>query len=217
MGRSRWSCERTGVTNASVSEHWQRVWQAKADDSVSWYERQPSTSLRLIEATSPRGGRVVDVGGGASRLVDALVAFGLRPAVLDVAERALDIAKSRLGPAVGSVEWFCSDVRTWDPPHEYDVWHDRAVFHFLIDEASRYAYRATLLRALAPHGQVLLATFALDGPETCSGLPVRRCSTEMIARDLGDAFELRRSFREVHRTPLGNEQAFLWTRWRKKS
>src|SRR5262249_10995206 len=153
------------------------------------------------------------IGGGASVLVDALLAAGfLDVSILDIAAPALDAAKTRLGPRARDVRWIVADILSWTPTRAYDVWHDRAGFHFPPDEDSRAIYRAVLEKALKPGGTAILATFAEDGPEKCSGLPVQRWSASGLAAELGADFELMQHFREEHVTPWGSVQAFTWCR-----
>ena len=158
---------------------------------------------------------MLDVGGGASPLVEALLDLGYRPGVLDLAEAALARSRARLGPRSAQVEWFHADVTQWDPPHEWDLWHDRAVLHFLIDEADRRAYRATLLRALRTGGQAVIAEFGPEGPTRCSGLEVRRYSAEELDAFLGPELRLEEQATEDHRTPSGGVQSFLLGRFRR--
>jgi SAM-dependent methyltransferase len=205
-----------GVDAAAPSprEHWQDVYARRADDEVSWYQARPVASLELIARTGAGcGARIVDVGGGASRLVDALLDSGhARVAVLDVAEAALARARARLGARAGRVEWIAADVRTWAPDGPFEVWHDRAAFHFLVRPEDRDAYRATLLRAIPAGGHAVVATFAPDGPDRCSGLPVMRWEPEALAAELGPTFRLVESLREDHVTPAGKVQRFQFSR-----
>lgn len=195
--------------------HWDRVWRERDPTEVSWYRSDPETSLRFIEATGPpAGARVLDVGGGATTLAAALLERGYRPAVLDVSAEGLDRARASLGDRAAEVEWIRADVTDFEPPHRWDVWHDRAVLHFLVEEADRRAYRRTLLRALEPAGAAVIATFAPQGPTRCSGLPVRRYGIEdlgaLLAPDLeAEAWEI-----EEHVTPSGAVQPFLVARFR---
>jgi trans-aconitate methyltransferase len=198
----------------ALRQHWERIYGEKADDEVSWHQARPATSLRLIANAGPgAGARIVDVGGGASRLVDALLDTGFQHVtVLDLAEAALDKAKRRVGRRASSVAWVQADVTCWAPEAAFDVWHDRAVFHFMVRPEDREAYRGTLRRALRPGGQAIIATFAPDGPERCSGLPVARYDPEALAAELGDGFRLVESCREDHVTPSGKVQRFQFSR-----
>lgn len=193
--------------------HWQDVYSRKSPLEVSWYQPEATTSLALIARTGlGPDAAIIDVGGGASTLVDSLLARGFHDiTVLDLAGAALTASRARLGDRARTVTWLEGDITTMTLPLQaYDVWHDRAVFHFLTDPASREAWRQNLLRALRPGGFVVLATFADDGPEKCSGLPVQRYSESGLQAALGDEFRMRESRRETHRTPGGNEQRFVY-------
>ncbi len=191
--------------------HWQNVYRTRTADSVSWYRPHLETSLELLEQTGLGvDSRLIDVGGGASTLVDDLLDRGLgRITVLDLSAAALDVARTRLGKRARDVAWRVDDVLTAAlPAAGFDVWHDRAVFHFLTDpaDAARYARQAAL--AVRPGGHAVIAGFAPDGPERCSGLPVARRSAEEIAELLGPAFRLLARRGERHVTPAGGEQSF---------
>jgi 2-polyprenyl-3-methyl-5-hydroxy-6-metoxy-1,4-benzoquinol methylase len=205
------------MTGPDSEKHWQSVYQSRATDAVSWYQKRPSTSLDLIAASGiARDAAIIDVGGGASVLVDHLLEGGFGDVtVLDVAPAALDAAKDRLGPNAVKVTWVATDIRTWNPDRIYTLWHDRAVFHFLTDRAARESYVATLKRALAPGGHVIIATFFLEGPEKCSGLPVVRYDAVSLSAELGEDFELMEERFEEHVTPSDVTQAFLWCRFRR--
>jgi ubiquinone/menaquinone biosynthesis C-methylase UbiE len=197
-------------------DHWQRVYSEKAESEVSWFQQHPALSLELIKSAHlPPDARIIDVGGGASRLVDHLLAAEYRNlTVLDVAEEALAQAQRRLGPAVSVVDWVVADITRWRPDVAYDVWHDRAVFHFLVEPEERAAYLRTLRRAVRSGGAVVIGTFALEGPERCSGLPVVRYSPQSLTRELGEGFELLESATEAHQTPSGKIQHFQFSRFR---
>jgi SAM-dependent methyltransferase len=189
--------------------HWDGVYTTKASDAVSWYQAEPSLSLALLReaGTGPRSA-VLDVGGGDSRLVDAVLAQGLgRMTVLDLSGAALARARARLGARAAEVDWLEADV-THDelPARAFDVWHDRAVFHFLTAPEDRARYAAAAAAALRPGGTAILTTFAPDGPTRCSGLEVARYTPKGLAEELGDAFALVRGFGDVHHTPAGREQ-----------
>jgi SAM-dependent methyltransferase len=180
-------------------------------EGVSWFEPRPRVSLAVVESLGigPHEA-VVDVGGGASRLVDHLVALGWSDVtVLDVSAAALRAARARLGDHPG-VTWLHQDVLTWRPTRRYGLWHDRAVLHFLTDPAEARTYRAVLRSALAPNGAVVLGTFSPEGPETCSGLPVRRYAPDDLAALLGEGFEVVEVRGETHTTPTGARQPFTW-------
>ena len=198
--------------------HWEAVYETKVTDAVSWFQPNASKSLELIQRIAPSVHTpIIDVGGGASVLVDDLLNAGyLDLTVLDIAGRALAAAKARLGDSSREVTWIEGDVRsTALPEATYGVWHDRAVFHFLMDRTDRAAYVRQVQRAVRPGGYVLVATFAEDGPANCSGLPVARYSTETLHREFGSAFDVVASEREVHTTPTGVQQSFLYClcRW----
>jgi len=194
--------------------HWNTVYTTKAERDVSWFEVLPEVSLQLMDAAgvTPES-CVLDVGGGDSRLVDALTARGMHClAVLDVSGAALERARTRLGPAARVPVWIEADVTGDWTLKPMDIWHDRAVFHFLTEPEERALYRGHLLQTLKPGGTAIVATFALDGPEKCSGLPVKRYSPEQLAEELGPAFELREARRHAHTTPWGSTQSFQYSR-----
>jgi trans-aconitate methyltransferase len=196
--------------------HWEAVYRTKAVTETSWYQPVLQRSLELIQAaTVPPGAAILDVGGGASTLVDHLLAAGFADVtVLDIASTALAQARVRLGAKAASVQWIAADITTWQPTRRYVVWHDRAVFHFLVDPALRARYLDSLRAALAPGGHVVIATFGPEGPTRCSGLDVQRYSTETLSAVLGSAFRLMRSQLEEHVTPTGKRQQFLYCWWR---
>lgn len=196
-------------------EHWNRVYRDKPADRVSWYQQQPAASLELIAASGVgRDAGIIDVGGGASVLVDALLDQGYTGlAVLDVAHSALEAVRARLGDRAALVEWFEADVTRFEPTRRYALWHDRAVFHFLTDAGERAAYVRTLGKALQPGGTVIIATFAPDGPPKCSGLDVVRYDGRSLAAELGASYKLRESRREAHVTPGGMTQPFCYFRF----
>ena len=196
-----------------TQQHWDQVYATKAVTGVSWFQPEAEQSLRLISAVAPtRDARVLDVGAGASTLVDGLLAAGFaRPALLDLAAAALDASKARLGAAAAGVDWYVGDVLTYPfPPAQFDVWHDRAVFHFLTTPADRARYVSQVRRALKPGGHVVIGTFAEDGPTRCSGLAVCRYSAEALHAEFGDEFHLVTAARETHITPSGAEQRFQY-------
>lgn len=202
------------------SDHWEHVYQTKGPDGVSWFQEHARHSLELIRETgvSP-GASIIDVGGGASTLVDDLLNEGHSPiTVLDLAGAALKTAQGRLGARAGAVTWLAGDVTRLElPVHAYDVWHDRAVFHFLTSAQEREAYVRAVLRAVKPGGHVIVATFADDGPTQCSGLPVVRYSPGELHAQFGAPFALLRHDREVHHTPFGTTQQFIYCMCRKQA
>ena len=192
--------------------HWEKVYQTKSADEMSWYQSQPTLSLDLIEATGAgHHSAIIDIGGGASTLVDELLARGYdNLAVLDVAEPAFATTKERLGESAATVEWYVADITAFDPPHRWTVWHDRAVFHFLVEETDRAAYLAALERGVEPSGHAIIATFGPNGPPRCSGLPVHRYSPTELSAVLGVGWELVSGTSEEHETPSGAVQAFVY-------
>jgi len=197
-------------------EHWERIYSSKSASELSWYQRHPHQSLDLIEKTGVAStASILDVGGGDSTLVDHLVERGHRGVtVLDLSGAALRRARERLGPRADSVTWREGDVLTVDlPPASVDVWHDRAVFHFLTRPEDRAAYVDRVRRIVRPNGHVIVATFADDGPSQCSGLPVERYTAETLSAEFGVGFRLVTSVRETHRTPSGVEQRFVYCVW----
>ena len=194
--------------------HWQQVYTDKDEQKVSWFEAVPQVSLELIRATGVgRDAAIVDIGGGASRLVDALLDDGFSDVtVLDVARQGLAKAQARLGARANRVHWLTADATIWQPQRSYDVWHDRAALHFLTAPEERAAYFERLNRAVTPGGHVILATFAPDGPDRCSGLPVLRYDPASLATLLGAHFDLLESRRYDHTTPAGTIQRFQFSR-----
>lgn len=199
-------------------QHWDRVYEATQSTVGSWYQREPTRSLEILaEADAGPERTIIDVGGGDSTLVDAVLERHLgRMTVLDLSGAALARARARLGPRAKDVTWIEADVTGVElPPCGYDVWHDRAVFHFLTDSGDRERYVAAAARALKRSGTLIVATFGPEGPTRCSGLAVTRYRPEELAREFGDAFELLRGFEDVHRTPSGAEQQFTFAIFRR--
>ena len=198
--------------------HWDNVYATKGEAEVSWFQDSPAISLEMIRAAHPdHHAAIIDVGGGTSRLVDALLQDGYRDiAVLDLSANALDAAKKRIGAAASAVDWIVADATTWQPVKTYDVWHDRAAFHFLTDPRDRIAYVGRLRTAVASGGHVIIATFAPDGPEKCSGLPVQRHDSASLAAELGPGFDLVETRSQIHRTPWQSTQAFQFSRFRRR-
>jgi hypothetical protein len=195
--------------------HWETVYTTKGERDVSWLETLPAVSMRMIEAAGLTPETcVIDVGGGDARLVDTLVARGLDClAVLDISGAALHRAQARLGDAATALTWIEADVTADWSLKPMDIWHDRAVFHFLTTRRDRMKYRAHLSQTLKIHGTAIVATFAPDGPQWCSGLPVARYSPEALAAELGDTFRLVEAVPYTHRTPWGTTQAFQYSRF----
>jgi SAM-dependent methyltransferase len=199
-------------------EHWDKVYSSKPTDGVSWYQEHAASSLRLIQQTGVSSSvEIIDVGGGASTLVDDLIEQGFTHlSVLDLSAAALAATKQRLGRYANEVKWIEGDITEVQlPPLSYDVWHDRAVFHFLIDEAERAAYVEAVLKCVKPGGFVIVATFSEDGPTQCSGLPVRRYTADELHDEFGAPFELLRHEKEQHHTPFGTTQSFVYCFCRK--
>ncbi len=203
-----------------AEDHWNKVYETKASDNVSWFQEHAEQSLRLIRATGvPTSASIIDVGGGASTLVDDLLLNGYTSlSVLDLSAKALAAARQRLGARANEVEWITADItHAALPVHTYDVWHDRAVFHFLTTPEQRRAYVDTVLRALKPGGHVIVATFAEDGPLQCSGLPVMRYSPKGLHTEFGAPFTLLQHEQEEHHTPSGAVQRFVYCYCRKNN
>jgi ubiquinone/menaquinone biosynthesis C-methylase UbiE len=194
-------------------QHWETVYSSKPSDAVSWYQPHADRSLQLIQATGlgPQT-KVIDVGGGASTLVDDLLLHGYQDVtVMDLSASALAVARARQAPMEARVQWLVADVTTAElPAHAFDVWHDRAVFHFLTRAEDRRAYVAQVLRSVKPGGHVIVATFADDGPLQCSGLPVMRYAPEGLHAEFGEPFTLVAHQREAHTTPFGTVQQFVY-------
>jgi ubiquinone/menaquinone biosynthesis C-methylase UbiE len=204
------------MSTAARQAHWQNVYAVKAESEVSWFEDSPAISLKLIKATgASQTSAIIDVGGGASRLVDTLVDLGYQNVtVLDLSEAALTMAKTRMGDKSQSVHWIVTDATAWQPSAKYyDVWHDRAAFHFLTDEYDRKAYVARLKEALRPRGTAIIGSFSLEGPEKCSGLPVQRYDAVRLGQILGPCFSLVETLDHEHRTPRGSIQKFQFSRF----
>ena len=199
-------------------EHWEHVYSSKAADSVSWFQRHADLSLQLIEETGvSAAAAIIDVGGGASTLVDDLLAKGYSNlTVLDLSRAALLAAEKRLGPGARLVTWLEADITKVNlPAHAFDVWHDRAVFHFLASPGERLAYVQNVDRSIKPGGHVIIATFAEDGPAQCSGLPVMRYSPSELHAAFGERFTLVQHKREMHHTPSGTLQPFTYCLFRR--
>ena len=193
--------------------HWEHVYQTKAADAVSWYRPHLEHSMELIRCSAPDlSDSVIDIGGGESTLVDDLLAAGYRDVtVLDISPTAIEVAKQRLGSDAERVAWLAADITEVElPEHRYDVWHDRAVFHFLTDPAQRAAYVRQVARSVRPGGYVIVATFGPEGPQKCSGLDVVRYDADALHDEFGAAFQLLESKSELHETPFGTTQQFVY-------
>jgi len=198
-------------------QHWENVYTNKSPLEVSWYQTEPRLSLELIQATGiDKGAPVIDVGGGASVLVDRLLAAGYRDlSVLDISGQALAHARKRLGEQAARVEWLEADITTFIPPHPYHLWHDRAVFHFLTQADDRRRYVDCLQRALVPGGHLILAAFALGGPLKCSNLDIVQYDAMKLSVELGPGFRLIEQRDELHDTPSGKQQKFGYYRFQR--
>lgn len=203
----------------TARQHWQTVYQTRPADKVGWHEPDPVISRELVDTAIHGGARsIIDVGGGASLLVDHLVTQSLdRVAVLDIAPEGLAVARARLGDRAGSVEWIAADITRAEHLGTFDVWHDRALFHFLVDTADRDRYIRVAERTIPNRGMLIIATFALDGPDRCSGLPVMRYDGRSLAATLGSGFRLVATRGHTHVTPGGTEQRFGYSVLRRVS
>ncbi|MCA8882045.1 MAG: class I SAM-dependent methyltransferase [Rhodobacteraceae bacterium] len=202
--------------------HWDRVYGARSEDELTWFEATPALSLELVRARLHPGEPFIDIdiGAGASRLVDVLLEEGFGPlTVLDLSDAALAVSRQRLGARGDDLAWIEADITTWEPDRTYAVWHDRAVFHFLAAAEDRAGYARALSAALRPGGIAIIATFADDGPEKCSGLPVVRYAPEALGQELErllpGRFETLDARRHMHITPKGNRQSFQYSVFRK--
>ena len=201
-------------------DHWEQVYSTKATSGVSWFQKHAQQSVQLIRQTGLSwGAGIIDVGGGASTLVDDLLDEGYtNVTVLDLSEAALSASKLRLDQRADGVSWLVGDItRVELPRHAYDVWHDRAVFHFLTSKAEREAYVQAVLRAVKPGGYVIVATFAEDGPEKCSGLVVKQYSAAALTREFELGFEKIKCIQDDHITPAGVVQHFTFCSFKKKN
>ncbi|MDQ1315210.1 MAG: SAM-dependent methyltransferase [Pseudomonadota bacterium] len=198
---------------ADRRQHWETVYGSKAVDQVSWFQPHAASSLRLIEECAGKDAHIIDVGGGASVLVDDLLDAGYRNlTVLDLAESALAASRARLGERARSVQWIAADIIHAElPAARYDVWHDRAVFHFLTDPADRARYVEQMLKSVKPGGRVIVAAFGPGGPLQCSGLDVARYAPDALHAEFGGDFRLLGHETEIHRTPAGKEQEFVYS------
>lgn len=194
--------------------HWENIYHSKSPLEVSWFQKEPQLSLQLISNTGlSTEAAIIDIGGGASVLVDRLLELGYKQlAVLDISTTALKYAKQRLGPAAQNIEWFEADITSFKAPHPFDLWHDRAVFHFLTEPDDRKRYIAVLRQILKPGGHLILAAFAIGGPTKCSGLDIVQYDAEKLLNELGAGFTLVEQLSETHITPDNQEQLFAYFR-----
>ncbi len=198
------------IQQGNRSAHWQQVYLSKADRETSWYQEEPIPSLELVRAYAPPGGRVVDVGAGSSVLAGRLAAEGYDVTALDVSAAAIERARARIGLLADRVRWIVGDVTEIDDLGAFDVWHDRAVFHFLTASDDRRKYVTLAARSVVPGGHAIIGTFGLSGPEMCSGLRVERYDRSKLAAAFGPSFAAVRSFDDTHVTPWGKAQAFFF-------
>lgn len=201
------------MDDESRRAHWDSAYQSKGEAGVSWFEDTPAVSLDLIRKyVTLASSSLIDIGGGASRLVDALLDEGMTTiTVLDLSPVALDAAKARLGARADKVAWVAADVTEWEPDRSYDIWHDRAAFHFLTDPDDRAAYVERMKAAVVPGGHAIIATFTPDGPKRCSGLPVMRYEPATLAEEIGPSFRLVEHLKHQHTTPWNSTQAFQFS------
>ena len=193
-------------------KHWGDVYQEKSPSEVSWYQKEPKLSLELIRRTNvATNDAIIDVGGGASVLVDYLSKeCYTNLTVLDISENAISISKKRLGDTAKSIEWIVSDITQFDTSQKFSLWHDRALFHFLTDPSDRKIYVKALIKAIRTEGHLIIATFAIGGPEKCSGLEIVQYDSEKMIAELGDNFALLEERKEIHITPANKKQEFIF-------
>lgn len=199
--------------------HWEKIYSDKSPLEVSWYQKQPILSLQIIHNIKLAfDAPIIDIGGGASTLVDCLCEEGYTHiGVLDISKKALAHAQKRLGDKANGVEWYEEDITLFRPPHQFSLWHDRAVFHFLTDESDRSKYLDVLKAALKPNGHLVIAAFAIGGPTQCSGLDIVQYDAEKLMAELGEDFELIEVANELHKTPANKEQKFTYFHFIRKS
>ena len=193
------------------ARHWDQVYSTRQPNELSWFQAEPALSCSILSGLAvQKNDPVIDIGGGASRLVDCLLARGFGDiSVLDVSLAALDMSRIRLAERAENVTWIAQDVTEFLPAQKYSVWHDRAVFHFLTGADDRLAYQRVLYQALAPGGYLIIMSFAPDGPEKCSGLEVVRYDADTLQKELGSELELIETHNHAHRTPWGSDQSFM--------
>lgn len=217
-GEGALSIKLPGVNGMSQKNHWEEVYSTRPAEKMGWYEPHLQTSLSWIEELRlTEDAPIIDVGGGVSTLVDELLNAGhLAITVLDISDKAMALVKARLGQKAETITWMSADITSVNmPEHYYELWHDRAVFHFLIEPEQQRKYRENLLKALKPGGHLIVGTFAPEAPPKCSGLPVQRYSPEQLAKTLGTEFELKRHCQVLHITPSGVKQMYLYCHFQK--
>ena len=202
----------------SSKAHWESIYDEKQPDDVSWHQAEPRLSLQLIEAVAiNKEARILDVGGGASRLASFLLAAGYKNiSVLDISQKTLQYAKAQLDSRGDEIEWIASDILSFSPKIKLELWHDRALFHFLTDPKDRQRYVDVLKRSLNADGYVMIASFAIDGPTQCSGLPIVQYDGAKLSNELGAGFTLLKQEIEIHRTPWGADQKFIYCLFQRK-
>jgi ubiquinone/menaquinone biosynthesis C-methylase UbiE len=205
------------MTMETGKAHWEKIYRTKKPNEVSWWQGRPKASLDFIHSFNlPRTARIIDIGGGDSTLVDFLLAEGYENiTVLDISEHALARAQQRLGEKARRIRWVVSDIMDYRPDTIFDVWHDRATFHFLTTEPQIARYLSVARKAVTNNGYVTIGTFSTSGPTTCSGLTIRQYSDEALAKQLGDGFERIRCVTENHVTPFKTTQNFLFCSFRR--
>ncbi len=200
----------------TLKQHWDNRYGATLAEKLTWFQSRPQPSLNWVRANCPRRAGLIDIGAGASVLVDHLLDDAYSDiSLLDLAEPALQITRQRLGNKAKRVTWLTADITRWQPARKYSLWHDRAVFHFLTKTADRAAYKQALSAGLPVGGTLIMGTFAIGGPDKCSGLPIVQYSPASLKAELGDQFELLESKEQVHSTPAGSSQLFNWCLFRR--
>ena len=212
------SAKDLSMNDASRKDYWENVYAVKGETDVSWFQENPETSLQLIaKLPISLSDGIIDIGGGASRLVDNLIERTFTNlAVLDLSAAALDVARKRLGARAAEIDWIVADITRWKPERRYCLWHDRAAYHFLIEAADRQSYMDCLREAVEPGGFAIIGTFAPDGPERCSGLRIMRYDANIVSHDLGQDFVLIDHQRHDHMTPAGVVQKFQFSVFRRE-
>ena len=199
------------MNSKNSKQYWNEIYTNNLPEEVSWFQKEPTVSLEIIQRISNKKSRIIDVGGGASTLTSCLLKKGYsHVAVLDISEKAIEYAKEKFADQANKVEWYVDDITSFVSPHPYDIWHDRAVFHFLTDKESRNLYINTLKNTLNPGAYVIMASFAKDGPTKCSGLDIMQYDATSIQHELGNEFLLLENQFETHQTPKGNKQHFIY-------
>ncbi|PIZ04210.1 MAG: SAM-dependent methyltransferase [Gammaproteobacteria bacterium CG_4_10_14_0_8_um_filter_38_16] len=199
------------MNSKNSKQHWNEIYTKNLPEEVSWFQKEPAVSLEIIQRVGNKESRIIDVGGGASTLASCLLKKGYsHVAVLDISDKAIEYAKKKLANQSDKVEWYVDDITNFVSPHSYDIWHDRAVFHFLTDKESRALYVRTLKNTLNPGSFVIIASFAKDGPAKCSGLDIIQYDAASIQHELGNEFLLLENQLETHQTPKGNKQHFTY-------